>query len=262
MFFRFDLHPPAGRGFAIGLAFVAAGVMLITDAQAAPAKTGKRPVARTKAPARAAPPARTKTPTRPATAPPRRKATPSATPPRRKTRPVAPPQKRTRPAPPRRDLRPRLPERRRPDITPKSTEPDEKEPVEKTMRNLQGAAWALVGITAVLLTFTGVFALIVEDREDEMERMASFVDPYSSPPMQPLTFDGRTRRDFEQYQKEGKRFEIVGFTFLGLSAAAAIAATTLFVLDHITKKKKKESSLRLRPILGPRGGGVSLGLEF
>jgi len=130
------------------------------------------------------------------------------------------------------------------------------------MRPLQGAAWALVGITAALPTFTGVFALMVEDREDEMERLSSFVDPYSNPPFQPLTYDGRTKRDFEQFKKEGERFEIVGFTFLGLSAAAAIAATTLFVLDHITKKIPKKSSLRVRPIIGPRGGGVSLGLEF
>jgi hypothetical protein len=254
---RFIPNGLSGRCLAGGLAFVVAGAMLLTDARAAPTGSRERPAARAKTPAQA------KTPARPAAAPPRRKATPRATPPSAKRpvvppsakRPVVPPKKkRTRLEPPRRDLRPRLPERPRPDITPSK-------PVEKTMRKLQGAAWAMVGITAVLLTFTGVFALMVEDREDEMERMASFVDPYSDPPMQPLPYEGRTKRDFEQYNKEGRHFEIVGFTFLGLSAAAAIAATTLFVLDHVTKKRK-ESSLRVRPILGPRGGGVTLGLEF
>jgi hypothetical protein len=131
------------------------------------------------------------------------------------------------------------------------------------MRTLQGAAWAMVGVTVVLLTVTGIFALMVEDREDEMERLGSFVDPYSNPPNQPLVYEGRTKRDFETYQKEGRRFEIVSFTFLGLSAAAAIAATTLFVLDHVNKNNKpKESKLRLQPLIGPRGGGVTLGLEF
>ncbi len=144
---------------------------------------------------------------------------------------------------------------------PPPQEGDEKKPVEKTMRKLQGAAWTMVAITATLLTVTGVFALMVEDREDEVERLASFVDPYSSPPMQPLTYEGRTRRDFERYTKEGRQYEIVAFTFLGLSAAAAVAATTLFVLDHVTKKKRS-TALMLRPLLGPRGAGVSVGLEF
>jgi len=254
----------AGRVFTLGLTCVTAGAMLAGEAQAAPTESGKRPAARPKTPARTTPPARVNAPTHPAATPPARKTTPRAAPPRGKARPVVPPRKkRARPAPPRLDLRPRMPERPRPDITPKEKDPDEKEPVDKTMRKLQGAAWAMVGITAVLLTFTGVFALMVEDREDEMERLASFVDPYSNPPLRPLTFDGRTKRDFDQYKKEGRVFGIVGFTFLGLSAAAAIAATTLFVLDHITKKKKKEkSSLRVLPTVGPGGGGVSLGLEF
>ncbi len=263
MSLRFNPLDVAGRVFAVGLAFVAAWVMLITDSHAAPAGSPNPPATRPQPPARATPAPRGSDPMRPTTAPPRSKSTPRATPPQRKTRPVTPPsKKRARPAPPRRDLRPRLPERRTPELTPPDQGNAEKELVEKTMRPLQGAAWALVGITAALLTFTGVFALMVEDREDEMERLSSFVDPYSNPPFQPLTYDGRTKRDFEQYKQEGERFEIVGFTFLGLSAAAAIAATTLFILDHVTKKKTKESSLRLRPIIGPRGGGVSLGLEF
>ena len=263
------IHPPgAARHLAVWLAFAAAGALVLgglltADAQAAPAGTAKRPAARDKTPASTAPRTPANSPTTPRATPPRRKATPRATPPRRKARPVVPPKTKRAVARRRPDLRPRLPESRRPGVTPEDKTPDEKEPVEKTMRKLQGAAWAMVGITAVLLTFTGVFALMVEDREDEMERLASFVDPYSNPPLQPLTYEGRTKRDFEQYKKEGRVFGIVGFTFLGLSAAAAIAATTLFVLDHVTKKKKKEkSSLKVLPVIGPRGGGVSLGLEF
>ncbi len=257
---RFPQTGLPARCLASGLALAVAGVLCVTTVHAAPAPVppGERPATRPGSPAKAPGP--------PTATPPARKATPRTAPPRRKARPVVPPKKkRARTAPPRRDLRPRLPERRRPDVVPpKKDDGEDAEPVEKTMRTLQGAAWAMVGVTAVLLTVTGVFALMVEDREDEMERLASFVDPYSNPPLQPLTYDGRTKRDFETYKDEGRRFSIVAFTFLGLSAAAAVAATTLFVLDHVTnkKKKKKESSLRWQPMFGPKGAGVSLGLEF
>ena len=131
------------------------------------------------------------------------------------------------------------------------------------MRKLQGAAWAMVGVTAVLLTVTGIFALMVEDREDEVERIASFVDPYGNPSNQPLAYEGLAKRDYEQYTKEGKRYQIAAFTFLGLSAAAAVTAATLFIVDHVTKPKKpKEHSLKVRPLLGPKGAGLTLGLEF
>jgi hypothetical protein len=129
------------------------------------------------------------------------------------------------------------------------------------MRRLQGSAWSLVGVTAVLLTMTGVFALLVEDREDEMERMATFLDPYNNG--RPLPYTGNTQRDFEQYKKEGKRFEAAAFTFLGLSAAAAVGAATLFIVDHLTKGKERPArALQVQPLMTRRGAGLGVGLEF
>lgn len=234
-----------------------AGAAPAAKPAAKPATQPARGADKSGAPA-ADPTARPATPARPAAAPPRRKATPRAQPPRKKARRRLPPPRADRPAA-------RAPERRRPDLTerPRDASGDDKEPIEKKMRKLQGTAWAMVGVTAILLTITGVFALMAEDREDEMERMATQMvsTPRGS---QPLPYEGTIKRDFEQYQKEGKRFSIVTYTFLGLSAASLVAATTLFIVDAVTKKKKKPegSSLRLQPLIGPKGAGVSLGLEF
>jgi hypothetical protein len=123
----------------------------------------------------------------------------------------------------------------------------------------------MVGVTAVLLTVSGVFALMVEDREDELERMAKLLVPAEG--NQPLVYEGTTKRDYEQYQKEGKRFETATFVFLGLTGAAALAAATLFVVDHLTKDTRKDKpsgarSLRIRPLLGERGAGLAVGWEF
>jgi hypothetical protein len=140
------------------------------------------------------------------------------------------------------------------------------------MRTLQGSAWAMVGVTAVMLTVSGVFALMVDDREDELERMAKLLVP--SEGNLPLVYEGTTKRDFEQYQKEGRRFETAAFVFLGLTGAAAITAATLFIVDHVTKKdedkgegkgdgkRARTRSLQIRPMLGERGAGLSVGWEF
>jgi len=136
------------------------------------------------------------------------------------------------------------------------------------MRTLQGSAWAMVGVTAVMLTASGVFALMVEDREDELERMAKLLVP--SEGNLPLVYEGTTKRDFEQYQKEGRRYETAAFVFLGLTGAAAITAATLFIVDHVTKKdegdgegkRARTRNLQIRPMLGERGAGLSVGWEF
>lgn len=142
-----------------------------------------------------------------------------------------------------------------------STGDDDRDIEEKPMRRLQGTAWAMVGVTAVLLTVTGIFALLVEDREDDVERMATYLDPYDGG--RPLPYSGITKRDFEQFHKEGRRFQTAAFTFLGLTAAAAIGATTLFVVDHLTKNRERpKRTLRIDPVLGPRGAGIGLGMEF
>jgi len=155
------------------------------------------------------------------------------------------------------------PEATRPAARPaaKDDDPDQDPP----MTQLRGTAWAMVGVTAVLLTVSGVFGLMVEDREDEIERLASFLDSTSVPANRPLAFDGRTRRDYVQYMKEGRRYEIAAFTFVGLSAGAAISAVGLFVADHLQKKRRPgppRRAFRVAPILAPQGAGLSLGGEF
>ncbi len=251
------------RQVSLSLAVGLLCLTLSTAALAAPAEASPDPAARP-TPARSDPaarptPARPDPAARPAEAPPRRKA-PRATPPRRKAeaRPAARPAPRpTERLAPRRVPAEAVPRRR-------AASGDSQEPADDRMRQLQGSAWAMVGVTAVLLTVTGVFALMVEDREDEVERLTSILDPTQH--NLPNVYSGNTKRDFDQFRKEGKRFQTAAFTFLGLTSAAAITAAALFVADHLTKhkyeKKARQSSLRVRPLLSGRGAGLAVGLEF
>jgi hypothetical protein len=174
-------------------------------------------------------------------------------------RPAVDPPRRPAVDPPRRPD----PEATRPATRPAGKDDDKDE--DPPMTQLRGTAWAMVGVTAVLLTVSGVFGLLVEDREDEIERLASFLDATTVPANRPLAFDGRTKRDYEQAFKEGRRYEIAAFTFVGLSAAAAISAVGLFVADHLQKKRRTEAprrAFRLAPILAPQGAGLAVGGEF
>ena len=58
----------------------------------------------------------------------------------------------------------------------------------------------MVGVTAVLLTVTGVMALKVEDAEDQMTRLAVSRDPYTS---LPYPYTGPYKSEYEKYEKDG-----------------------------------------------------------
>ncbi len=138
-----------------------------------------------------------------------------------------------------------------------------KEPPKRTRMEL--ASWALVGTTAVLLTITGVFALKVEDSEDNMERLAKSVDPNDN---LRAPYEGNYKSDFERYKREGELFEKLAWTFAGVSAATVACATVLFTLDYLNRRKKKkesiikQSNLSFRPMVSSNGGGGSLELRF
>ena len=125
-------------------------------------------------------------------------------------------------------------------------------------------AWALVGSAAVLLTVTGVFALKVEDSEDNMRRLATSVDPNDN---LRVPYEGNYKKDYERYKKDGELYEKLSWTFAGLSAAAVVGSAVLFTMDYLRRRKhRKEKATKkrvhIRPTVSPRGGGVALGLEF
>jgi len=127
------------------------------------------------------------------------------------------------------------------------------------------ASWALVGTTAVLLTITGVFALKVEDSEDNMERLAKSVDPNDN---LRAPYEGNYKKDFERYKREGELFEKLAWTFAGVSMATVACATVLFTLDYLNRRRKKkeslikQSNLSFRPMVSTNGGGGSFELRF
>lgn len=141
----------------------------------------------------------------------------------------------------------------------------EKEKKTPKRTRMELASWALVGTTAVLLTITGVFALKVEDSEDNMERLAKSVDPNDN---LRAPYEGNYKKDFERYKREGELFEKLAWTFAGVSMATVACATVLFTLDYLNRRKKKkesmikQSNLTFRPMISPNGGGGSIELRF
>jgi len=131
----------------------------------------------------------------------------------------------------------------------------------RVRRPLNTAAWAMVGATALFLTVTGVCALKIQDAEDNMRRLAIYVDPDTNTR---LTYEGAFKNDFERYERQGKLFEKLTWGFVAASGATAIAAAILFTLDlfHGRKHRKDKLSIRVTPMLSTRSGGVAVGGAF
>jgi len=119
----------------------------------------------------------------------------------------------------------------------------------------------MVGATALFLTVTGVCALKIQDAEDNMRRLAIYVDPDTNTR---LTYEGAFKNDFERYERQGKLFEKLTWGFVAASGATAIAAAILFTLDlfHGRKHRKDKLSIRVTPMLSTRSGGVAVGGAF
>jgi hypothetical protein len=133
------------------------------------------------------------------------------------------------------------------------------------------SAWALVGTGAVLLTLAGVFALKVEDAEDNMRRLAITTDPANN---LRLPYAGSYKKDFEDYRKQGKLYEKLTWTFASISAASVVTAAVLFTLDYLGRRKKRSKTgvaeknkttrlLRIQPFVNPQsGGGLTVKTSF
>ena len=138
-----------------------------------------------------------------------------------------------------------------------------KEPKEPPPSKLELGGWAMIGLTAVLATVAGVMALKVEDAEDQMARLATSVDPFND---LRYPYSGQFKKDFEKYEKDGKMFEKLTWTFAGLAGGAAVTAAVLFTLNHLRKKKKEKEkaakAIRFTPQVHPGGASMGLTLDF
>lgn len=140
----------------------------------------------------------------------------------------------------------------------------EKKPVPAS--KLEMAAWAMVGATAILLTVTGVFALKVEDAEDQMSRLSRSVDPLDN---LRLPYTGSYKKDYEKYKKDGELYEKLTWTFAGLSAAAGLTAAALFTVDHFMRKKNRKEkpasggrAVRVTPQIFGQGAAMGVSWDF
>jgi hypothetical protein len=126
------------------------------------------------------------------------------------------------------------------------------------------AAWAMVGVTAVLLTVTGVMALKVEDAEDQMTRLAVSRDPYTS---LPYPYTGPYKSEYEKYEKDGKMYEKLTWTFAGLAGGAAVTAAILFTVNYLVKpkstsKERPGKAFRLTPRVTHKGAAMGVAVDF
>ncbi len=124
--------------------------------------------------------------------------------------------------------------------------------------HLGTAAWALIGTTAVLLTAAGVFALKMEDAEDQMKRLAIMVDPYTETR---LAYEGSYKSDFERYDRQGKLYEKLTWGFAAAAGVTAVAAVVLFSVRAVRSKKERQK-VSILPVLGNKTGGMVLQTEF
>ena len=124
--------------------------------------------------------------------------------------------------------------------------------------HLGTAAWALVGTTAVLLTAAGVFALKMEDAEDQMKRLAIMVDPYTETR---LAYEGSYKSDFERYDRQGKLYEKLTWGFAAAAGVTAVTAVVLFSVRAVRSKRERQK-VSVLPVMGNKTGGLVLQTEF
>lgn len=92
---------------------------------------------------------------------------------------------------------------------------------------LERSGWITLGGGAVLLSVAGVFGLMAEAHEDDLERQAAFRDNQG----RPAPFEGAIARDWDRLHDEGGRYADWGRGFLLAGAVAVVAGVVMLVLD-------------------------------
>ena len=122
----------------------------------------------------------------------------------------------------------------------------------------------MVASTAALLTAAGIFGLKMQDCADGMHRLALLVDPYTNAR---LPYEGAYRDDFERYERQGELYEKLTWAFGGLAGASAVAAATLFLLDHLRTRREARGQrasrhVQVLPAPAPGGGALTVEVAF
>ena len=124
-------------------------------------------------------------------------------------------------------------------------------------------AWTALGVGAAFATTGAVLGLAAKNREDDISRLQSFRDSM----MLPSTYDGATRRDFEDLDDEGKQLETFSIVAFGAAGAAAALAITFFILDGLSDDVSNTTAAssakaKIAPTVTTDSVGVTAGWEF
>jgi hypothetical protein len=114
--------------------------------------------------------------------------------------------------------------------------------------NHHKAAWLLTGGAAALAALGGVLAYATNASENDVR------DLYVGLAGQPVTFDGQTRRRYDELVTDGRRYQNLSWTAFGLAGAAAAGAAVLFVLG----RDEAAPAGRVTPLVTSRGAGVAV----
>jgi len=108
----------------------------------------------------------------------------------------------------------------------------------------------LTGSAIALATLGGVLAYAADSSENDLR------DLYVGFDGQPATFDGQTRKRYDDLLDEGHRYEHLSWAAFGLAGAAGAAAAALFVIAG--GGSERAPAARVTPVVTTTGAGVAV----
>ncbi|HEY3354724.1 MAG TPA: hypothetical protein VGQ83_15835 [Polyangia bacterium] len=132
------------------------------------------------------------------------------------------------------------------------------EPGSEGAPRLRVAAWVTAASAVALAAAGGVMTMQAKSRESDLNRRLRVVDPQTG---QALPY-GPVAGEYRDLVESGRRYETLSVVFYAAAAGAAVAAGTLFYLDHRRKGAERMARVRVVPQLGPKSAGLVAGVEF
>jgi hypothetical protein len=129
-----------------------------------------------------------------------------------------------------------------PDFAPKAHRDDQS-------NHLSRRQWLLGGGAIAFATLGGVLAYAASSSESDVR------DLYAGLAGQTPTFDGATRKRYDDLVAQGERYQHLSWAAFGLAGAAAVGVTVLFLVGRDDEPAHPPP---VTPVVGPRSAGVSV----
>jgi hypothetical protein len=110
-------------------------------------------------------------------------------------------------------------------------------------------AWLLGGGAIAFATLGGVLAYAASSSESDVR------DLYAGLAGQTPTFDGATRKRYDDLVAQGERYQHLSWAAFGLAGAAAVGVVVLFAIGGGDEPAHPPA---VTPVVGPRAAGVSV----